>query len=222
MTTDQGVQKRSKAHQRYKTSDGRPCVGVTTVTGKIAKPYLVNWANKLGLDGYDVSTYVDALARIGTLAHYLIECDIKGSTPDVKDYTANELESAQGSFKKWLDWKAKNNFKLIQSEFQMVDDKLQYGGTCDIYAEVNGKKCILDIKTSKSCYSEHRTQVVAYGKLAKTNGLQVDEVRILRVGRSENEGFEDVLVGGVALHWKRFQAYLKCYWIDKSLDNAGA
>jgi len=69
MTTDQAVQKRSKAHQRYKTSDGRPCVGVTTVTGKIAKPYLVNWANKLGLDGYDVGTYVDALARIGTLAH---------------------------------------------------------------------------------------------------------------------------------------------------------
>lgn len=222
MTTDKGVQKRSKAHQRYKTSDGQPCVGVTTVTGKIAKPYLVHWANKLGLEGYDVGTYVDALARIGTLAHYLIECDIKGEKPVTDDYTPNEVESAKGSFQKWTDWKEKNNFKLIQSEFQIVNDKLRVGGTCDIYAEVNGKKCILDIKTSKACYSEHRTQIVAYAKLAKLSGLQVDECRILRVGRSENEGFEDVKVGGLTLHWKRFQAYLKCYWIDRDLANTGA
>jgi hypothetical protein len=116
----------------------------------------------------------------------------------------------------------KTMMPLINSELQLVSDKMQVGGTCDIYAVVNGKKCVLDIKTSKACYSEHKTQVVAYGKLATMNGLKVDEVRILRVGRNENEGFEDIKVGGTSIHWKRFKAYLKCYLIDKSLENAGA
>ena len=64
--------KRAKAHQRYYTSDRKPCVGVTTVLNVMAKPALVPWANKLGLAGIDSSKYVDSLARIGSLIHYLI------------------------------------------------------------------------------------------------------------------------------------------------------
>ena len=152
MTTDEAVKKRSKAHQRYVTESGEPCVGVTTVLGKIAKPQLVKWANKLGLEGHDVTKYVDALARIGTLAHYLIECDCKKVAPELADYTANELESAKKSFEKWLTWKAQNNFEVISNELQLVDSKLKFGGTVDIIGKVNGKVYVIDIKTCKAIY----------------------------------------------------------------------
>jgi len=213
--------KKSKAHQRYLTSKGEPCVGVTTVLGKIAKPYLITWANKLGLDGIDSTKYVDGLADIGTLIHYLIECDCKGTTPELGDYSQNDIVTARFGLQKWLNWKALNKFELIDSELQIVSDDLRVGGTCDIYAKVNGKFSVMDIKTSKATYAEQRTQGIAYKKLLEANGKQVDEARIIRVGRNENEGFDDILIGAEELHWKRFLIYLEAYRADKNLENAG-
>lgn len=214
--------KKTRAHQRYKTSTGEPCVGVTTVLGVMNKPALVPWANKLGLDGYDVNKYVDALATIGTLIHYMVECEIKGVELDLNDYTPNQIETATQAFNKWLEWRKKNKFELLESELQMSSDSLKYGGTCDIYAIVNDKKTVLDIKTSKAIYSEARTQVVAYKHLLEENGREVDDCRIIRIGRDENEGFDDILIGGHDVHWTRFQACLALYWANKNINNSGA
>ena len=214
--------KKAKAHQRYKTSTGEPCVGVTTVLNVMAKPALVGWANKLGLDGYDVTKFVDNLAEIGTLIHHLVECDVKGVEPVLGDYTANQIEIARGAFTKWVGWRESVDFKLLGSELQLVSDSLKVGGTCDIYAEVNGKKTVLDVKTSKACYSEHRTQCIAYKNLLIENGREVDECRIIRIGRNENEGFDNILVGGHDLHWKRFLACLELYHANKNIKNSGA
>lgn len=221
-TKERVKMKRAKAHQRYQTKDGEPCVGVTTALAVMAKPALVRWANKLGLDGYEVDKWVDSLARIGTLIHYLVECDIKGLTPETGDYTPNELEASKAAFAKWLSWREKNAFELISSELQLVSDTLKFGGTCDIYANVNGVPTVLDIKTSKGCYSEQRTQVIAYKKLLEENGFQVQDCRIIRIGRDENEGFDDILIGAHELHWQRFLACLNLYWANKNLENAGA
>jgi hypothetical protein len=96
------------------------------------------------------------------------------------------------------------------------------GGTCDIYAKVNGKLTVLDIKTSKACYSEQRTQVVAYKKLLEENGKQAEECRIIRIGRSEHEGYDDILIGAHNLHWDRCMACLNLYRANKNLENSGA
>jgi hypothetical protein len=216
------VEKRSRAHQRYKTSDGRPAVGVTTVLSQMNKPCLVAWANKLGLQGIDSTKYVDALARIGSCTHYLVECDAKGITPKLGDFTANEIETAKKSFQKWINWRSQNKFELVESELNLVSDAFQFGGTCDIYAIINGTPTVLDIKTSKICYSEQRTQVIAYMRLMIENKKPVTDARIIRIGRDENEGFEDILVGAHDLHWKRFKACLALYWANKNLENAGA
>jgi hypothetical protein len=214
--------KKARAHQRYLTSKGEPCVGVTTVLGVMAKPYLIPWANKLGLDGYDVTKWVDALANVGTLIHYLVECDCKGIEPELGDYSQNDITVAKFSFQKWINWKSLNNFKLIESELQIVSDDLKVGGTCDIYADVNGKKTVMDIKTSKSVYGEQKTQGIAYKKLLQANGKLVDEARIIRIGRDQNEGFDDILIGAEELHWKRFLACLELYRANKNIDNGGA
>jgi hypothetical protein len=221
MKTKDPLKAKAKAHQRYLTKDGRPCVGVTTALKMQNKPHLITWANRLGLEGVDVNKYLDVLSNVGTLTHLLVEHNIKGTEPDLTDCCESDFNIACTSLKKFLDWKENNDFELIASELQLAHDDLQYGGTCDIYAKVNGKKCVLDIKTAKACYSEQRTQVVAYKKLLEFNGYEVDECRILRIGRDENEGFEDVLIGAHELHWERFKACLALYWADKNLERAG-
>ena len=59
MVIEKTIAKRAKAHTAYKTAGGQRVPGVTTVLGVINKPALVPWANQLGLQGINSSTYVD-------------------------------------------------------------------------------------------------------------------------------------------------------------------
>jgi len=220
MSSVELAKRKSRAHQKYTTTDGRPCVGVTTVLGVMAKPALIKWANNLGLQGIDSTKYVDALARIGTLIHYLVECDCKGIEPKTDDYSPNEMAAAKVGFDKWLEWRKQHQFELIESELQLASDEHQYGGTCDIYAKVDGVPTVLDIKTSKGVFDEMRTQVIAYKHLLEENKREVGSCRIIRIGRDSNEGFEDVTIGSHELHWVRFKACLALYWANQNLKNA--
>jgi hypothetical protein len=51
------------------------------------------------------------------------------------------------------------------------------------------------------------------------NNMRVDEARIIRIGRDENEGFEDILVGAHELHWNRFLACHSLYNANRDLKN---
>lgn len=205
------------AHQKYYTKDGVLVPGVTTVIGVLAKHALIPWANKLGLQGIEVGKYVDSLADIGTLAHRIIEAYLKKETVDFSEYTPKQKEMAENSAKKFFDWEKKNDFKIISSELQLVSEKNFFGGTCDIYADLNGKKTLIDIKTSKACYSEHFTQVAAYAILLEENGYQVEDAKILRIGREEAEGFDVKDVPLIEIHKEKFLACLKILQIDNRL-----
>lgn len=212
--------KRYKAHKKYTLKDGSFAIGTTTVLGILNKPALVPWANKLGLNGIEYRRYLDELADIGTLAHYLVECDVKGKRPEdevLKDYTQNHLDAAGICFKKFIDWKLEVDFKPLKSELGFVSEKYRYGGTLDLYGLRLGKKTLIDFKTGSGIYPEAFTQVASYHNLAIENGLEIDECRIIRIGRSENEGFEDRLVPNVPKHFERFLACLKVFNINRDL-----
>jgi len=212
--------KKAKRHTIYKNKDGVEVPGTTTVTGVLAKPALIIWANRLGLQGYEVEKWVDELADVGTLAHYLIECDLKKIPPDLSDYSPNQIDLAENAVLKFYEWQEQNKFKKIESELQLVSEKYQFGGTCDIYCELNGKKCLIDLKTSKAIFEEHYLQVAAYRQLLIENGYPVEVVRILRIGRDESEGFEDRIVPFLDLYWEKFLACLRIYQIDRAINKA--
>ena len=206
-----------KPHQKYHTKDGILVPGVTTVLGVLAKPALVPWANKLGLQGIEVGKYVDSLGSVGTLCHTIIECYLKKTEVDFLDYTPNQRTLAEIAAKKFFEWEKKNIFKVIESELQLVSEKNFFGGTCDIYCELNGKKTLIDIKTSKACYSEHFTQVAAYKLLLEENGYLVEDARILRIGREEAEGFDEKEIPMINIHVEKFLACIKILQIDNRL-----
>lgn len=209
--------KKAKAHKRYELKDGTYVPGATTITGLENKPVLIKWANNLGLKGIDSNKYVDALANIGSLAHYIIECELSDKKLDLSDSTPNEITMAKNSVDKFHKWKEQNEFEVIKCEISLVSEIHKFGGTSDIYCMLNGKKTLIDLKTGKACYPEHYCQVSAYEQLLIENGYPVEDVRILRIGRDESEGFDDLGVPNRGLHWRKFLALKEVYYINKKL-----
>ena len=209
---------RVRAHTRYRTADNKIVPGVTTITGVMNKPALVPWANRIGLEGISVGSYVDEKASIGTCAHYLVECDLKNEKPDLGDFTTNQIDMAENCMIKYHTWKDKYKPKVLGVEMELVSETHRYGGKCDMYLEILGKRVLADLKTSKGIFGEMHTQVAGgYRSLLIENGYPVDETYILRLGRTEEEGFEYAPVPVVELHTKRFLICLELYKINKLL-----
>ena len=212
------AKEKTKAHIRYRNKEDKIVVGVTTALNVLSKPTLIAWANKLGLQGVDSTKYVDDKAGIGTCCHYLIECELKGEKPNLEDYAPSVISEAENGFLKFLEWKKGKQFKLLLSEAPLVSEAYQFGGTIDIYAELDGKPTLIDIKTSGSgIWPEMKHQVAAYKELLTENGYPVEDVMILRVGRSEDEGFEYASIGNLDKHFELFKHCLAIYNIRKDL-----
>ena len=212
--------KRYNGHTKYTLKDGTLVPGVTTILKLLSKEALVGWANRLGLENIEVRRYVDELADIGSLAHYFVDCDVKGKPRDpetLKDYTENHRVGAEICFNKFLEWKKETGFEPIKSEINLVSEKYRFGGTVDLYGLRHNKKTLVDFKTGNSIYPEAFTQVSAYKVLLLENGYEVEDQRIIRIGRSENEGFEDRYSPSPMLHFERFKKLLDVYNINKEL-----
>lgn len=208
----------SKAHRRYKLSDGKTIVpGATTITGLLNKPYLVKWANNLGLEGIDSSTYTDEAAKTGTLAHAMIQADLQGMEIDRDQYSPIQVSLAENAALSFFEWKKQHRIEPIYCEEPFVSDKLRYGGTVDCYCLLDGRPTLLDFKTGKKIYEEYFVQLAAYAKLLRENDLPVAEIRILRVGKDETEGFEERSVSDTRKWFEIFRHLLEVYYLKKEL-----
>jgi len=210
--------KKARTHTVYRLADGKRVPGTTTITGVLNKPALVPWANKIGLQGIEVGKYVDELASIGTLIHYLVECHIKKQDPELGDYTPNQIDTAENGFLKYLEWEKRNKPKVIASELQLVSETKKYGGTIDSIMEINGKLVLIDFKSSKGVFPDHHLQVAGgYLPLAIEAGYDVKEASILRIGRDETEGFDFISCPNLILNIQKFELCRQIYEINKKL-----
>jgi hypothetical protein len=189
---------------------------VTTILGVLNKPALVKWANNLGLQGIDSSKYTDKLASIGPLAHSMVECEWTGEVFDSGAYSPEQISLAENALLSFFAWQEEHNVKPLLVEVQLVSG-LGFGGTIDCYAVVDGVMTLIDLKTGKGIYPEHFHQLAAYSQLLAENDYAVENVRILRIGRTEDEGFEERVVTREQLkpHWEIFEACLKIYGLQK-------
>jgi len=220
--------KKAKAHTRYyvvKNGKKIRVPGTTTIAGVMDKPALVPWANKLGLMGIDVKGYVDDLANAGTCCHRMCELDCMGikdpsKHDDMSEYTRDQIDLAETGYIKFLEWKEAVGLEPIGNELVLVHDELMYGGTVDIYCVLKKRnvRALIDIKTSKGVFGEHKTQVAGgYSLLLDYNKKLYDEVWILRLGRNQDEGYESIKVTQqeIVNHQKRFRICRELYEINK-------
>lgn len=207
----------AKAHTVYKTSDGKRVAGATTITGLLNKPYLIKWANNLGLEGIDSSKYTDEAASIGTLAHAIVQAHLTGETLDYTMFSPRQVDLAENSVISYLNWEAQHDIKPIMCEVPMVSDTMMYGGTVDCYCTLDGVPTLVDFKTGKAIYDEYFVQTAAYAELLKEKGHPVEQIIILRIGRDETEGFETRTITDYRKYFKIFQNLLEIYFIKREL-----
>lgn len=209
-----------KKRQRYFLTSGEEVPGVTTILNVIAKPALVQWANRMGLQGIDTTKYVDDLATIGTAAHAIIAGRISQTPVDLRDYTPNQVDKAENSVLSYLEWEKHQQMETVVAETPLVSQTLRYGGTPDWFGRLDGRPVLLDFKTSKGIYNEHFYQLGAYWNLLREQGHEIDEVRILRVGRESSEGFEQRVIPGDRIpdYFEVFQAALELYYAIRNVE----
>jgi hypothetical protein len=179
---------RKKQHTKYMVDDIQ-CPGVTTIMGELSKPFLVTWANQQGLKGINTATDREAL-DIGTIAHFLIESHISKTEPDLRDYAPVDVDKAKIAFQGYLKLEEKHKIIYIKNELSLVSRKHFFGGTCDMYCEIDGLKTLVDFKTSKKIYPEYFIQCAAYKELLIENGYPVEQEYIFRIDK-ETGDFED-------------------------------
>lgn len=210
---------KTKAHIRYRLKDKTIVPGVTTVLNLRAKPQLVPWANKLGLQGIDSSKYVDDKAAIGTLAHAMITDNLAGEKTDVMDYSPNQIDKAENSVLSFWEWEKDHKIEeVFFVERPLVSEVHRFGGTLDIYAKVNGRREIIDLKTGSGIWPEHLWQVATLKVLLEENGFPVDGTRIVNIPRAETEAFLEKTVSDVENEtgWAIFQHLLAIYYLEKN------
>jgi len=208
-----------KAHQIYKNKDGIIVPGVTTVLSILAKPALIHWAWDLGIKGIDYRKVKDNEANIGTLAHYLIECDDRGIQPDISRYSPANLDKAENAYLALLDWeKGFGEFEIVVIEQPLVCDV--FGGTLDKVIKKDNEYILIDYKTSKGIYFEMKVQLSAYKYLWNFNypEREIKTCYIFRLGK-EDGSFESQRYDDLERELSLFLSLLEVYTLKKEIEN---
>lgn len=195
---------KTKAHTAYKLKNGKRVKGVTTILSNLGwnKNVLVAWARRTALAGDDPDAVLKEAGAIGTLAHYLCECDIKGEEPELDDYSAEQIEKAENAFLGYLEWKKMTKPKYEAIELKMVSEKYKVGGTADFVARINNSLVLGDIKTSKGIYPEMTAQLAAYRKMyiEIQPKAKIESAMILKLDKNSG-AFSHHFVGKSQLEW---------------------
>lgn len=163
-------------HSTYINNKNIEVPSVTTIIKLLNKPHIATWANTLGWKRQSYKKVLEDKANSGTLVHeicheYLFNEGTKFDIPVNKLlYVKNNLST----FKNFLEM---HNLNPIWGEKSFSSEK--YGGTVDLYCELEGKKTIIDFKTSKKFYSSHFIQLGAYIQLLEEFDYKVEQVGIL-------------------------------------------
>jgi hypothetical protein len=154
--------------------DGKNLHGVTSVLRLWGDPgSLVNWAVNQAVDAIERGEQPadarkahlkirDAAGDKGKEVHTTLENAMnqwieKGVPPSTEDEVVNKV----------LVWLSSNGYVPLRSEFPVYHLDLWYAGIMDAVVEKNGKRFILDFKTSGSLQTKHFYQCGAYSLAIK-------------------------------------------------------
>lgn len=207
----------------YRNDEGQKVVGVTTILNRYKDSGgLLWWAFKQGqaAERGEINSLYDKrdeAADSGTLAHDLVESDIKGTPPP--EIPENEVgQQARQAFKSYELWRETNKIEIIATELPLVSEKYQYGGTPDAIGRLGKKIILLDWKTSKDIYTDYVLQLAAYAQLVnertqwKVNGGGY----IARFSKTGGE-FSVHYYSDLKPYFKLFLKLLEAYRMEKEL-----
>jgi len=131
-------------------------------------------------------------ADIGHYVHSYAEAYIAGNTLEEMDkdlLSEEDMKRAKNGIIAFLQWVNENNIQWEASEQMVYSKKYNYVGTFDAIAIINGKRYLIDFKTSKGLYRlEHGMQTAAYLKAhQEEHGTHFDWRIILHFNKETGE-----------------------------------
>ena len=136
---------------------------VTVLLGLLDKPALMNWANKIGLQGISLANFRKKATTAGTSIHSQIESYLLKGTPFEDQIIQQRCEEF------FLDKEVLEVEKKIETE--------HFIGRLDLKMRYKGEVYVCDFKSSqKNIYFENKLQLTAY-KMAE----RCDKVAIISV-----------------------------------------
>ncbi len=211
------------AHPVYKNAAGKRLPSVTTILSRFKESgALMAWANKEGLEGRPLrgpDSTADKAAEAGTLAHAMVESNIKGTPfPLESDYRAEIWEKAQSAYSAYKEWASQTKLQPCESEVSLTCECHMLGGTLDTIL-VQGKLSLGDIKTSAAIYPEYLCQLAAYKHLWEANNPDrpiTGGCHILRFSK-EGGSFAHHFWPDLSKAWEAFQLMRQLYDLDKEI-----
>lgn len=210
------------AHQSYKVA-GKNVPGATTVINLYGenKGALMGWMRKECLAGRDPYKVRDSAADIGTVAHALVEEHIHRALGDEEfkalerlEYSPLTMEVAERAFNAFFHWEKNANIEYLETELQLTSKEFKYGGTIDIVAKLNGELTIIDLKTSKGVYPDHKIQIGAYRNLYAENRGEVPKAFILQLSKVDGLPYPHPISDTIADHaFEMFKHLVGLYYL---------
>lgn len=180
--------------------------GATSILQTLNKPALLNWAAGQAADyvaanlpesptpeqvrqvcdeakGAHNRTKEEA-GDIGSQVHKIAENLFRGVPIEVPEHplVLNGLRALQ-------EWIGENEIMPIDNECISFSKSAFYAGTFDLLASINGKLTLLDIKTSKYVYDDHKIQLGGY-RFAweeEHRGERIEQLCVLHIDKNKGK-----------------------------------
>ena len=150
---------------RYILEDETKAPSITTIISQNLgwnKQALITWAKRQTMIGKDADAVLKEAGAIGTLLHLMIEGHQRGFDVDTRDFTRNQTEQALICFAGYTKWAKAVDFTPLASEVVVIDNEQRIAGTIDCIGKMGDDLVLIDWKSSKYLYKEHKIQVAKY------------------------------------------------------------
>jgi len=181
-------------HQTYRLESGEEVPGCTTVVRETTgqSPALNWWFWDQGRQGTPWPIPEDKTeADLGKVIHARAEAFLRGYD-GVTGADQKLIDKSEPAFQRFLARWEESGYKILNTELQMVSERLRVGGTLDIEAECPRRgPGIVDIKSTKPYkdgipYTKVLVQCGGYSILRREKSL-VNWVDVWRLGKSEKD-----------------------------------
>lgn len=147
---------------------------------------------------------LDNAANRGTAVHDGIENWIKFDFVDIPP-------EHQLYFDGFMKWWEENSPEVIGSEIRLYHRLLRYGGTCDLLADIDGQRTLIDYKSTYALSDMTcRVQLEAYAQALASHGIKVDKKMILHL-KNDGTAVPKTYPANDAEAWRVFGS-LKCVY----------
>lgn len=146
----------------------------------------------------------------GTSVHAAFESLGEGKIPKLSNFPVHERGYLRAVFAWWSEVEP----EVDHNEVMLASNEHGYAGRTDLVAKVDGRRGIIDLKTSKAVYESHHFQLAGYRLALRESGYgEVDFTAVIRVGDDGTYEFRE--------SWateEQWLALLRSYYAQKQFE----